>query len=190
MRVRPRTNSSGLVYGTVIQTTTCIAFSWRWLLFPALLIILTAICLVITMVQPIYEKVENPLWKSSILPLLYASPGTQLMASGEAHDMEAKSKVTIARLENSEDKWSFVDISGERAWITMYNFNHWPTVRGHTYLVSVSLSGKFSLYFADEARTSCIYIVWIRFAVCLRAVANHYVLRRGPLNCKSFSNVD
>jgi hypothetical protein len=109
-----RTNNSGLVYGTVIQTTTCIAFSWTWLLFPASLIILTAICLVITMVQTIYE-VEKPLWKSSILPLLYASPGTLLVASGEAHDMEAKSKVTIARLENGEAKWSFVGISSERA---------------------------------------------------------------------------
>jgi hypothetical protein len=66
------------------------------------------------MVQTIYE-VEKPLWKSSILPLLYASPGTQLMASGEAHDMGAKSKATIARLEKSGDKWSFVGISGERA---------------------------------------------------------------------------
>ena len=99
-------NSTQLVYGTVIQTTTCIAFSWGWMLFPALLIILTVICLVITMAQPIYG-VEKPLWKSSILPLLYASPGTQLMASGEARDMEARSKITVARLEKSEDKWSF-----------------------------------------------------------------------------------
>jgi hypothetical protein len=45
---------------------------------------------------------------------LYASPGTQLMASGEVDDMEARSKVTIARLENSEDKWSWVDISSQR----------------------------------------------------------------------------
>jgi hypothetical protein len=54
MRVQgydPRTNSTGLVYGTVYQTTTCIAFSWTWLLFPALLIILTGICLVITMIH-------------------------------------------------------------------------------------------------------------------------------------------
>jgi hypothetical protein len=29
--------------------------------------------------------------------------------------MKAKSKVTIARLENGEAKWSFVGISGERA---------------------------------------------------------------------------
>jgi hypothetical protein len=113
----PRTNSSGLVNGTVWKTTTCLAISWRWLLFPALLIILTGICLVITMVQPIYNKVEIPLWKSSILPLLYiyTSPGTQFMPSGKVHDMEMKSKVTIARLENSEDKWSFIDISSERA---------------------------------------------------------------------------
>ncbi|KAN0071804.1 hypothetical protein V8E54_010400 [Elaphomyces granulatus] len=116
---RLRIDNSGtvvtkLVHGTAIKTDTCIAFSWKWLLFPALHLILTAIFLAIAMLQPIYEKVEKPLWKSSILPLLYASPGTQLMAS-EEHDMEAKSKVTIARLENSEDKWSFVDISGERA---------------------------------------------------------------------------
>ena len=109
----PRTNSTGLVYGTVNHTTTCIAFSWKWMLFPALLIILTVICLAITMAQPIYG-VENPLWKSSILPLLYASPGTQLMASGEACDMKAKSKITVARLEKSENKWSFIDKSGER----------------------------------------------------------------------------
>ena len=108
------TVSAGLVYGTVKQTTTCIAFSWEWMLFPALLIILTIICLVVTMVQPIY-RVESPLWKSSILPLLYASPGTQLMApSGEARDIEAKSEITVARLKNSGDKWSFVDISSER----------------------------------------------------------------------------
>jgi hypothetical protein len=103
-----------LVYGTVMQTTTCIEIHWRWLLFPASLTILTVICLVITMVQPFFEDVEKPLWKSSILPFLYASPGTQLMASGEVRDMEAKSKVTITRLENSEDKWSLVNISGER----------------------------------------------------------------------------
>ena len=58
------------------------------------------------MAQPIYG-VEKPLGKSSILPLLYASPGTQLMASGEARDMEAKSMITVAQLEKSEDKWSF-----------------------------------------------------------------------------------
>ena len=102
------------VNGTVMQTTTCIKIYWRWLLFPASLTILTVICLVITIVQPFSRNVETPLWKSSILPLLYASPGTQLMSLSEVHDMEAKSKVTIARLESSEDKWSLVDISGER----------------------------------------------------------------------------
>ena len=61
------------------------------MLFPALLLVLTALFLAITMLQPIYEKMEKPLWKYSILPLLYASPGTQLMASGGEHDMEAKS---------------------------------------------------------------------------------------------------
>ena len=109
----PSTDGPELIYGNVIQTTTCIAFSWEWMLFPALLIILTVICLVVTMVQPIYG-VEKPLWKSSILPLLYASPGTQLIASGEAHDMKAKSKITVAKLEKSKDKWSFVGISSER----------------------------------------------------------------------------
>jgi hypothetical protein len=114
MRIQGYANSTGLVNGTVIQTTTCVAFSWMWMLFPALLIILTAICLIITMVQPIYGA-QKPLWKSSILPLLYASPGTQLMALSEAHDMEASSKIIVARLENIEDKWSFVDRSCERA---------------------------------------------------------------------------
>ena len=107
---RMRVQSTGRVYGTVFQTTTCVSISWRWLLFPALLIIVTVICLVITMVQPIYA-VETPFWKSSILPLLYASPGTQLMSSGAVHNMEAKSKVTIARLETNGNKWTFVEKS-------------------------------------------------------------------------------
>jgi hypothetical protein len=47
MRVQgydPRTNSTGLAYyGSIIQTTTCIAVSWGWLLFPASLTILTVL---------------------------------------------------------------------------------------------------------------------------------------------------
>jgi hypothetical protein len=113
------TGGPKLVYGNVIQTTTCIAFSWEWMLFPALLIILTGICLVITMVRPIYG-VEKPLWKSSILPLLYASPGTQLIASGEVHDMEVMSKITVSKLEKSENKWSFVDISCEMRFFSYF----------------------------------------------------------------------
>jgi hypothetical protein len=109
----PRTNGTALVYGTVIETTTCITFFRKWILFPTLLIILTIVCLAITMAQPIYG-VETPSWKSSILPLLYASPRTQLVASGEACDMMAKSKITVARLEKRENEWSFVDKSNER----------------------------------------------------------------------------
>ena len=35
------------------------------------------------------------------------------MASGEARDMKAKSKITVAKHKKRENEWSF-DISGER----------------------------------------------------------------------------
>jgi hypothetical protein len=112
MRVQgydPRTNRVGLVNGTVIETSICISFSWQWLLYPGLFIGLTGVCLLGTLIQSTYQGTEVPPWKSSILPLLYASPGSRLAAPGDICSIEESSKTTMMKLERDDDRWAFVD---------------------------------------------------------------------------------
>ncbi|KAI1857459.1 hypothetical protein JX265_011194 [Neoarthrinium moseri] len=56
--------------GSVIEMTVCTSFDWRWLLMPAVLLVATGSLLVLMIVQN-YMNPQQPVWKSSILPLLF-----------------------------------------------------------------------------------------------------------------------
>lgn len=62
------------VQGTVMQTTVCTRLTWQWLLLPCCILGLVFIFLVTTAFRSSVQREEVPLWKSSMLPLLFAKP--------------------------------------------------------------------------------------------------------------------
>ncbi|KAI1090295.1 hypothetical protein F5B19DRAFT_464095 [Rostrohypoxylon terebratum] len=56
--------------GLVTETTICTQFQWQWLLMPTFLILATAALLVAIVMQNLHDP-RQPVWKSSVLPLLY-----------------------------------------------------------------------------------------------------------------------
>ncbi|KAI1765376.1 hypothetical protein GGR53DRAFT_263822 [Hypoxylon sp. FL1150] len=58
------------VNGQVNEMTVCTVFQWEWLLMPTLLVAATAAALIIMILQNLRDH-EQPVWKSSLLPLLY-----------------------------------------------------------------------------------------------------------------------
>jgi hypothetical protein len=61
------------VTGTVNETSICTVFDWRWVLLPAGLMVVTVALLVHVVVQS-YTNTTLPIWKTSLLPLLFYGP--------------------------------------------------------------------------------------------------------------------
>lgn len=68
----PSDNDRNLITGTVQQSNVCTQFDWPWLMFPAGLIVLTALALLLVMWGTAFDKEDMPVWKTSTLPLLYS----------------------------------------------------------------------------------------------------------------------
>jgi hypothetical protein len=68
------------VIGSVTEMAICTTFDWRWVLLPAGLMVVTMVLLICTVVQS-YKHSTVPVWKTSIIPLLFYGPnvmdGTQ-----------------------------------------------------------------------------------------------------------------
>ncbi|KAG6364268.1 hypothetical protein INS49_005867 [Diaporthe citri] len=56
--------------GVVTRMTICTAFDWQWLLLPLSLVATTAVLLILTVLQNLREH-RQPVWKSSVLPLIF-----------------------------------------------------------------------------------------------------------------------
>jgi hypothetical protein len=95
--------------GVMTERAICTHFSWPWLLLPVGLLVLAAVVLSITMAITAITKSEQPIWKSSILPALYASPSSELENnSGRIDYIEKDAHRWLARLQRKEDSWEFV----------------------------------------------------------------------------------
>lgn len=59
----------GVVRGTAIQTTVCVRVEWPWLLFPAMLVLLTAVLFVAVLLAARRSQIADgqPIWKSSAI---------------------------------------------------------------------------------------------------------------------------
>lgn len=64
-------DAPSVVTGIVHRTSICTQFNWRWLLFPAGLILATAVLLFLTTIFRHCDKGYLPNWKASLLPLLF-----------------------------------------------------------------------------------------------------------------------
>ena len=104
-RLNPIARSgNNTVYGTVWQSTVCTSFSWPWLLFPAALVLLTLLALLLIIWATTNDEERAPVWKSSILPLLYCGD------LGSLREMERNADAEDAVLErvDGHGKWQIV----------------------------------------------------------------------------------
>lgn len=109
------------VTGTAFQTVVCTQFQWGWLLFPASVVLASAVLLVATAWRSSssrWGKVRSnrgglqglPVWKSSILPLLFygLEDGARLKgAPVEDKGMVGLAGKMVARLSFEEDELRF-----------------------------------------------------------------------------------
>lgn len=56
--------------GDVIETAVCTVFRWEWLLLPVILVAITVLLLGCMVAQSLSQR-SQPVWKTSILPLLF-----------------------------------------------------------------------------------------------------------------------
>jgi hypothetical protein len=113
MRVAGKDGSNkntAFVYGEAFQTQLCTKIDWPWLIFPVLLLILTAALLIIIIGKTFLDGPDVPIWKSSILPLLFSAPNSDLKASsGFVRDIyEEAEKTTVRLAHDDKNGWEFV----------------------------------------------------------------------------------
>lgn len=66
--------------GVVTRMTICTSFDWQWLSLPLSLVATTAVLLILTVLQNIKEH-RQPVWKSSVLPLIFYGIDVRSMSS-------------------------------------------------------------------------------------------------------------
>ncbi|KAH7077370.1 hypothetical protein FB567DRAFT_535119 [Paraphoma chrysanthemicola] len=104
-------NVNNTVNGTVWRSDVCTEFNWRWLLFPASLIVLTLVSLVSIMAASAYDVHKTPVWKSSILPFLYLRRSemfTDLPSDSLQEMKKAAREEQVVLRRGDEDRWQLV----------------------------------------------------------------------------------
>lgn len=121
--------SQALATGTSTRTTICTQVrkdhtrdyihsndyrqvDWPWLIFPAVLLALTLFLLMIIVLRTMLGHGDVPIWKSSLLPLIFASKGSFMARSGDLGDIDDAAEDTLVKLERTGDKWEFAQPDG------------------------------------------------------------------------------
>jgi hypothetical protein len=97
------------VPGTIWESTICTEFNWPTICFPAALIALTAIALTFIMSATTHSEDEPPIWKSSILPLIYgrvAGPESNGYEN-TVNEMDNSAKKDMLVLKRGQGQWEF-----------------------------------------------------------------------------------
>jgi hypothetical protein len=108
------------VQGISYRTTICTRFDWAWLAFPMGLLVLTILLLATMAVKMICDNQNTPIWKSSILPLLFAAPWdgstgsrhTAIVASADMDIIHEVADRAVVTLERQSDGWRFIGEDG------------------------------------------------------------------------------
>ena len=110
--------TSNTVNGTVWETTICTQFIWPWLLFPAALVGLTILSCILIMVSTASSSDRPPVWKSSILPLLYLQDRPRLSELEGYHASQMKraaESVSVELKRDEELRWRLVRLGNIKA---------------------------------------------------------------------------
>ncbi|KAF5596557.1 hypothetical protein FPCIR_3963 [Fusarium pseudocircinatum] len=88
--------------GQATEMAICTVFDWRWVLLPAGLVAITMLLLIVAVVQG-FTNPGMPVWKTSILPLLFYGPNvvghTQ---ETDLDDLQKEAERVIVRIEHDE----------------------------------------------------------------------------------------
>ena len=80
------------MYGVVHQTAICNQFNWPWLIFPAVLLVATAILFLLTTIVRRFDARHLPVWGTSLLPLLFYGLGNRgVVSESEERETETDS---------------------------------------------------------------------------------------------------
>jgi hypothetical protein len=89
--------------GQAMLTGVCVRVDWLWLLLPGGVAVLAIIVLAGTVVQSAQHLSSFPVWKSSLLPVLWYGVWTPLSGQGgegdrpaELQDLKAAASLTVA----------------------------------------------------------------------------------------------
>ena len=87
--------------GIVHTTTVCVQFAWAWLLCPVMLYITAVALLVVTILRAYIDR-DQPIWKSSPLPLLFYTveepvPIAEVMDEKQLRELARRKNVQFVR---------------------------------------------------------------------------------------------
>ena len=110
--------------GEVFETTVCTYLDWQWLLLPGLLVVASTLLLAWTVMRN-YTEPEQPVWKGSVLPLLfYGLRGSDANTSGsqfralqheimELDEIEGRARKMVVRYRTAFEPGFVVGSPGE-----------------------------------------------------------------------------
>jgi hypothetical protein len=105
IRTNPADNQTQPVHGTVWYTKTCIGVNWAWISYPAVMIGLCAVFLVLVHIES-RDVDSQRLWKSSTLAMLFCELDEEVVAAArplQRDTMGDAAKTTGVQLERDVD---------------------------------------------------------------------------------------
>ncbi|KAK1456827.1 hypothetical protein CMEL01_16184 [Colletotrichum melonis] len=90
--------------GICNQTSICVRFEGWWLLYPAALLALTSALLVAAYVQSCRDSGRQPIWKSSILPLLFYNISEEQSSNERNENRHSSQSIPVIQLEELESR--------------------------------------------------------------------------------------
>lgn len=107
--------SPGTINGTAWETMVCTHVEWAWIAFPAALTAGTAVLLVCAIWKAARDREHRPVWKASVLPLLFHGPPRreEIVADHQlsaTKDMEREANLMRVKLGKGEVDMSLVDV--------------------------------------------------------------------------------
>jgi hypothetical protein len=98
-----------LVYGDMSHTSECSHFRLEWLMMPAGLIMLGSVLLIVTMAGKTSDAGPLPLWKDSILPLVFAGAADDtVIYADKIEELERVAGKVEAVLQQRDGRWALV----------------------------------------------------------------------------------
>jgi hypothetical protein len=105
IRTNPADNQTQPVHGTVWYAKTCIVVNWAWISYPAVMIGLCAVFLVLVHIES-RDVDSQRLWKSSTLAMLFCELDEEVVAAARPLQRDAMgdtAKTTGVQLERDVD---------------------------------------------------------------------------------------
>lgn len=114
--------TAATVLGLVFENSTCTYFDWRWVLMPVFLVLICAFLLAWTLFKN-YRDPDQPVWKGSVLPLIFLglhAPG--VASQGQQRSMSKLDRTQTFIRENgrSAPELALIKEDAERLWVRFH----------------------------------------------------------------------